>query len=34
MNNLGDLFDPAVRERMRLEMERKQARKERKRRKA
>lgn len=31
MNNLGDLFDPAVRERMRLELERKAARRERRR---
>jgi monofunctional biosynthetic peptidoglycan transglycosylase len=34
MNNLGDLFDPAVRERMRLEIERKEARRQRKRSKA
>jgi monofunctional biosynthetic peptidoglycan transglycosylase len=32
MNNLGDLFDPAVRERMRQELERKEARRQRKRR--
>jgi monofunctional biosynthetic peptidoglycan transglycosylase len=31
MNNLGDLFDPAVRERMRMEQERKAARRERRR---
>jgi uncharacterized protein (DUF2236 family) len=34
MNNLGDLFDPTVRERMRLEIERKEARRQRKRSKA
>jgi monofunctional biosynthetic peptidoglycan transglycosylase len=34
MNNLGDLFDPAVREHMRREMERKEERRQRKRRKA
>jgi monofunctional biosynthetic peptidoglycan transglycosylase len=33
MNNLGDLFDPEVRERMRKEMERKEQRRQRKRRK-
>jgi hypothetical protein len=32
MNNLGDLFDPAVRERMHQEMERKEARRQRRRR--
>lgn len=31
MNNLGDIFDPAVRERMRMEQERKAARRERRR---